>query len=69
MVGQEAPHHVFQPISQDKEAPYIVAADSQNVTFKLQNEAIAKTIVYRVLDRTDRLGALDQALIHVCEAN
>ena len=69
VVGEEAPHHVFQPISQDKEAPYIVAADSQNVTFKLQNEAIAKTIVYRVLERTDRLGALDSALNEVCQAN
>ena len=46
-----------------------MAEGTQNVSFRLQNEAIAKTLVHRVLDKTGRLEYLETALHRVCEVN
>ena len=49
VVGQEAPHHVFEPIALSNQAPYVIAQSSQGVTFREQNEAIAMEVLRRVL--------------------
>ena len=61
VVGQEAPHHIFQPIAAQQNAPYVIANGTANVTFRLQNEGIAKEVLRLVLRKTNRLEALNEA--------
>ena len=45
VVGQEAPHHVFRKVANQMGSTYVVAEQTANVTYRMQNEGIAKEVV------------------------
>ena len=49
VVGSGAPHEVFKPMAEALDAPYI-SVENQGMTFKEQNEMIAKRVVELVLE-------------------
>ena len=69
MVGQDAPHHVFRQRATQLSAPYIVAEGTSNVTYRMQNEGIAKEVVTQILTKEGRIGALEAALNRVTKTN
>ena len=48
---------------------YVVAEQTANVTYKMQNEGIAKEVVRQVLRKVGRLNVLEEALERVTSAN
>ena len=50
VVGSGAPHEVFKPMAEALDAPYI-SVENQGMTFKEQNEMIAKRVVELVLEK------------------
>ena len=56
---------MIQRIAEAKNAPYFVAEGTSNVTFRLQNDALAKELVKQALKKTGRLEFLDRALARI----
>ena len=61
VVGQLAPHHVFESVAQGLDAPYIVAEGTREVTFREENEGIAREVVRQALGKLERLEHLEIA--------